>query len=355
MKKRMNKNMKKTILILLLILLVTASTPTKSIVPLKIIPGEEWQYEVDQTIINETAHETIQFVTDDGVIPVSVINTTRKAENNYQYQRTIIDVQNETTGIGFNSSVNINLTGDLDQILITQNGGFPLFSSGNVSGNINYFLEWYNGTYWSANNSAEIVGKSVDISFDGDISQAYLTGSSEKIEISRRIETSEMKLNFGRKGIISTEQDISDPVVNFTVSWFDIFVELRFSSQYRFDMHKTIDSTEYIAYHAGGFEYYTYPANLPDPQLYSYNNESKLPVLIIQSEPVNIQFWPLSLNQFNKEIETQKRRVEYKLVRTTLATETITKETSLLLLIPSFVVIVVTIRYLNRTKSNTRG
>lgn len=341
-------------MILILILLAMASIPTESIVPLKIVPSEEWQYSVDQLVFNETAHETIQFVTDSGVIPVLVINTTRKTENNYQYQRTIVDVKNETTRIGFNASLNINLTGDLDQILITQNGGFPLFSYGTVSGNINYYLEWNNGTYWSANNSVEIANEPINISFDGDISQAYLTGSSEKIEFGRKIKTNDIELNFVRKGIISTEQDISAAVVNFTVSWLDILVSLSFNGSYLFEMHKTVNSTEYTAFHAGGFESYTYVANLPDPQLYSYNNESKLPVLIIQSEPVKIQFGGLSLNQFNTVIEPQRRRVEYKLIVVS-TTETITKETPLLLLIPSLVVIVITMRYLNRMKSNIRG
>ncbi len=351
------RNMRKIIFIL--ILLVFAIVPTKAIIPLKIIPGEEWQYEVDQQIINETAHETIQFVTADGVIPVSVINTTRKTENDYQYQRTIIDIKNETTRTGFNASVSIDLVEDINQILITQNGGFPFFSHETVSGNISYNLEWDNGTYWSVNNSVEIINESILISFGGDISNAYLTGSSEQIVFAQRIKTNDIELNLGRKAIISTEQNIGDPMVNFTISWLDIVVGLSFHNQYLFEMHKTIDRTEYTASYNGVSEYYNYSANLPEPQLYSYDNESKLPILIIQSEPVKIQFSGLSLNQFSKVIETQKRIVEYKLVRkevipTTLAIEIITKETSLLLLFPSLIVIIIILRYSNRANKKYR-
>ena len=120
----------KTKILLVLIILLLQPTQTTGINNSKIVPLEEWQYTDGVLDYNETAIETIQFVTDDGVVPVSVVNTTRKTENNLKYNRILLSST-------LNVSLNISIVENLNEVMITQVGGFPLFSKSLVTGTAN--------------------------------------------------------------------------------------------------------------------------------------------------------------------------------------------------------------------------
>lgn len=297
--------MKRILLNILIILLMLIATSPTNVQSQKLVVGDTWSYETETETFNETAIDNIQVISGESAIATTVVETDRPTENDYHFTKTI------NGGSIMNVSIDLDITETLSILWISQSGGFPINSHSTFAGQGEIIVQTpLHGTVNENRTFSNVV--SVDY-FNGNPALALTTTESQSFSFSRVIgkPSNGDYLRFGRAYVISTEQSATDAIRNYTITPTFISLEVRIGNN-SFYMWKSLTEIKYEITSFNTTEELIKSPNMPQAQLYQFDETNRLPLLIKQTEGAKIG--NLGLNSF-EDTDNPTKIVEYRLVQ----------------------------------------
>lgn len=321
-------------ILFVILLLVIVSFPQSS-KGFKIQLHEKWDYEDNlKQIYNEMAIENIQMISNDDIVSVMEISTTRGFP--FAYQKTI------DLDVGVGGQIIFDLQPNDVGLYVTQEGGIALYPVGNISGRISATID--NETKSFPINSNDFV------ILDGDPSLALISTTSEVYSIQANLLLKEgdmtgltapsifYDIHYRQDIIISTNNNPVDNIKNYTLTpiltnfefnWLDYSSgpDKLFNVRYTETLTSVTQEIQTITDHwieTTQKSLHLLQTEIRPAQQYTYEDGIPFPTYIKQTEPVKTV--GLSLSQDVQEIE-------YFLVRdneqtSTSSTSSISTETS---------------------------
>lgn len=307
---------KRSFTILIILLFITVIPANADKIQIK----ESWTYlDSNNNSYDEISNDTIQLKTlSDNFMAVSAIETQRPIP------RMPIGLSINETFEGVEFFIEIGFNGTSNEAYLTQEGGFPLYTNENLTGQISAIITDKQNT---TRNKEYIrnFNDIISVGIDGKPSRAITTGDTEiftysgKIDLSRdNILDNQLLFFVDKEYVLSTDQPITQNIRNYTptpyytrIYYFvepnlpEGFLELELISTTTTTTINIIYSDYILGYEVHG----NIIKNQPNISLHGYNDDAmlftfdsakKLPTYIKQTQPAKIKHG-LTLSRINEE------------------------------------------------------